>query len=334
MAELNIITAAAIAYLIVFTLFWVLVLASAVTALTHLDLTIFRSLGRAYLSVLLGLFTALHLLNCSAVLQLVFIPDVAIIEQANGALTGVRMWLVSMVFSALIGRQFMLGRIFGVIPAIRNRSALQRFQSFWPPLIVCSCLWLPMLALFFLADENIISTEIFVILYAVFYVAYATAFIWLAVKNKHVSQIYSDYKMNVIVGSLLLFLVVMGLIIGLLLQVLTVNTYAFEMSITYLFGVLFAIVALIVYRPFFQYHFHKAHVSEWEEFNKKNAFLYGGKTPSARRERSFNGSKHEGEHASEHSNEMLSSKEQPSNLLSSSEVIDSLTVSQQQSNTY
>lgn len=265
-------------FIMFFTLVHLFTLFSGITALRNQSFIIFRSLGRQYISVLLVLATVMHVLNIAAVIMLAVEPDEKTIQEVNGALTGIRMWLVVMEFSALIGRQFMLAKIFGVLSRTSWAAhKWSRLQGLWPPLILSSLLWVPMLGLFFLANYFIVPVLAFVSLYAIFYFAYIGVFVFLAIKNRHINQVFSDYLLNVIVGGCLVVLVILGILVGLLFQQIYINTWLFEMSISFVFGAVIAVVpAVVLGRPCAIYYFHKDRLQEWEEFNRTNAFIYGG----------------------------------------------------------
>lgn len=275
-------------------------------ALRNLRFIIFRSLGREYILVLLLLSTIMHLINTVSIMEYVTTNNNTITNISNviGSdvndpandpiiqtrdfyanryddidpfLSGLRMWVLAMFFSAMIGRQFMLCKIFNTlkIPYLAD-SVSSRVQTLWSPLLLSSLLWLPMMAVFFAYQFNAISVIPFLSCFTLYYACYITVFFMLVYHNRKINPIYSDYKNNVVTGVLLIVVVFSGLLVTVLFEFIFVSDFVFELAINYVFGVGFVLPTLVVLgKSCFTFLFRKTEVQAWHNFNKNNGFLYG-----------------------------------------------------------
>ena len=324
-------------YIIPFTICYALILAASILALRNLKVIVFRSLGKQYIVALLVLSTILHLANVWAMLEYTFTPNSTMTLHAgydtvDSMLAGVRMWLIAMIFSTLIGRQFVLSKIFNTykLPCTKSYFA-SRIQNLWSPLILSSMLWIPMIALFFLYYYNIVSIVPFVICFTLYYALYIAVFCFLAYKNRSINRNYSDYTTNVIVAIILTFIVVTGMFITLGLQDLFVSDFYFELTITYAFGLSFSLPTLIVLaKPCFIFCFRKQQLLDWSTFNKNNGFLYGQNSSehnnnSQSQSQSKSNNNMESQLQLESQSQSQSQLDIPSQLLSSSTIVETLT---------
>lgn len=315
-------------YMVIFNISYLTILFMTIVSLKNIKLIIFRSLGSSYILVLLFLATAIHLLNLAAIIQCS--PANAVINETSGEvafdlsyydtvssfLAGVRMCLIAMMFSTLIGRQFMLCKIFRTIkiPCVTENLS-SRIQTLWSPLIISSLLWIPMIILFFMYDYGIIPVISFVICFVLYYCAYIAVFGYLAYRNRQINRIYSDYNLNVIVGILSVLAVITGMVITLIYQFIIVDDYMFEFLISFSFGFGFSISpTIILAKPCFIFFFRKHQINDWNDFNNNNGFLYGQNSSEIGKMKSL------GE------NNMSSSvSDSPSQLLASTNIVISLT---------
>ena len=103
----------AVCYTVVYSLLIITGCAMAVVGLANIKVICFRSLGRPYITCLLVSAFVAHLLNVAAIWHLTLVTDESRVIVVNGTLTGLRVAISGLMFSAVCSRQYMLARNFG-----------------------------------------------------------------------------------------------------------------------------------------------------------------------------------------------------------------------------
>jgi len=263
--------ALAVVYTVVFNILLLPGYFMAGTALRHLRVICFRSLGKEFIASVLANTLLSHILNMVAIWHLALVSDEARVIEVNGILTGLRIALSGLLFCLVTSRQFMLSKIFGTL-----NNSLGRFQAFWPPLIVALVFWVPVLIFFYVTLFLNLDISIFAALLFTFYFAYTAAFAYFLVINRKISKIFSDYYANIAAGVCIIVILCISLWVTFQYQVVVENTYVFEAAITFCFAGQVAIGLLCtIVPPFIMWKTNPEKVKSWEEFNRKNAMIYG-----------------------------------------------------------
>lgn len=274
-------------YMSIFNISYIIILFFSIIALRNLKLIIFKSLGHHYIFTLLFLSSMAHLLNSislvayvidnNSINETVYSDGIVInYDIMNEYFCGIRMWVIAMIFSALIGRQFMLSKIFHTveIPYITT-SLSSHIQTLWSSMIISSLLWIPIFTLFLLQLYINVPYVAFIICFTLYYMIYISVFFILAYKNRNITKIYSDYYTNLFVGISLILVIFIGIIIT-IVQFIISSDYNFGLLINFPFGIGFVIPSLtILGKPCYIYFFDKKEMENWQNFNKNNKFIYG-----------------------------------------------------------
>ena len=265
----------AVVHTVVFTIGIGGMMIIGIIMLRNFEFIIFRSLGREYITSMLITSGVMHLLNLVAV-WVIATNSEEVVYFASGSITGLKLWLMGILCSLYSGRQFTLARIFGTF------GSMSKMQAFWPPVIVASLLWIPMIICYYLSLDFYMTTTVFTVLAVVFYIVYVILFAFLIFKNRNITRIFSDYTPNLIVFLFFVVYIILGAWLSVQYQVVVLDTFRWEMSICFISGCSVLTTLLVTLLPrFFTWRRHPELVKEWEEFNQKNGFLYGGTdTPS------------------------------------------------------
>lgn len=244
----------------------------ALTALSNLNVICFRSLGRPYITSLLVTCGTLHLLGIAAVWHATYQHDVNVVIVVNGTLTGLRVATSGVLYSIICARQYMLAKIFGTL---KKNAVFGRYQSFWPPVFLATVIWIPILILFYVVLFLYIDISYFCSPLFVYYFVYTLGFIYLGYRNRTINKLFSDYNRNLATGVVLIIVLFVSIWITFQYQVVTMETYVFEIAISFSFGCQ-AVVALLVtlVSPFVMWKTNPEMVKSWDEFNKKNANMF------------------------------------------------------------
>jgi len=261
----------AVAYTVIFSLlFGISYYIQYLILLNFRRVILFRTLGLDYVRSVLAIGVIVHVIDLAAIWHLTLDADVQMVIWVNGTLTGLRVCLFGIFMCVFCARQLVLARIFGTF------GHFPKFQSFRHTVLLACAMWIPLLIFYFLYLVNILDITVFAICYALFYLIFMLSFGFLAIKNRQITRIYSDYTLNLAVVSCLLVCLFISIWLTVQYQWITTQTYVFETAITYVCGIAYVISALIVFTPpVIQWKYHPDVVKGWDEFNKKNTFLYG-----------------------------------------------------------
>jgi len=260
----------AVGYTVVFTIGIGGMIIIGIAMLRNFQLIIFRSLGRQYVLSLLVIAGLLHLLNLVAV-WVIALNSELVVYYASGSITGLKLWLMGILCSLYCGRQFALARLFGTF------GSMSKLQAFWPPVILASLLWIPIIICYYLSLDFYLTSTVFISMAIAFYLCYVCLFAYLSLKNRKITRLFSDYVPNMIVFAFFIVYILLGGWLSVQYQVFALDTYRSEMGMTYILGLAALTSLLVTLLPrFLTWKRHPEFVKEWEEFNQKNGFLYGG----------------------------------------------------------
>jgi len=256
-------------YAVAFTSLFLIVITLQIIAIRNFTLTIFKSFGKEFLYSVLGVGILYHVFNLAAVANLAFQKDSDLIVLINGTLSGMRAWLTAIFFSLYCSRQYMLTQIFGTM------GRLSKYQSLWPPVVIALILWIPILVFFFLSLFQILPLIFYVTCFGAFYLGYITAFGYYAFRNRRITKIFSDYNANLMVFAALISTVGAEIWLTVEYQMLDPDIALYEIAVAYLFAGTYVLVTLITFLPpVWKWAFDPEGVNSWEEFNKKNLYVY------------------------------------------------------------
>jgi len=219
----------AVGYTVIFTIGVGFLFVVGVVVLRNFHLIIFKSMGKHYVLSLLTACGLLHLLNLIAVWVIATNVE-QVVYYASGSITAVKLWLLGIIGSLFCGRQFVLARMFGTL------GSMSRFQAFWPPVILASLLWVPIILFFYLALCLNLTNLIFTIMAVTYYLSYMALFAYLAYKNRRITRIFSDYMTNTVVFGCFVICTFIGGGLSVRYQILVVDTYSFEMGLCFVTG--------------------------------------------------------------------------------------------------
>jgi len=217
--------ALAVTYTVVFNLLLLPAAFMIIHALLNLQVICFRSLGKEYLCCLLVTGLLLHFISIGAVWHLALVPDEARVIVVNGSLTGVRLMISGVMYGVLCSRQFVLARIFG-----RLKGGGRIHTSSWRFLIFAVVAWVPLMVLFYVSLFLDFSVEYFGAFVFLYYFIYTAAFAYLCHKNKGINKIFSDYYRNIMTVVSIVALLLVTLWVTIQYQIVSVQTYVFEVA--------------------------------------------------------------------------------------------------------
>lgn len=244
----------------------------AAVALRNMQVVCFRSLGRPYLACLLATALLAHLLNLAAVWHLALVADERRVIAVNGTLTGLRVAIAGLMYSAVCSRQYMLARIFGTL---KGGGLLGRYQAFWPPVLVAMAAWGLILVLFYVVLFLSLDVTAFAVPLFLYYVAYSAFIITLGVKNRDINKLFSDYHRNLVSAGCFIVVIILSVWTTVQYQLVSLQTYIFETAVSYVVGTLSCIALLPAVVPaYLMWKTNPDLVRSWEDFNKKHRRLY------------------------------------------------------------
>ena len=256
--------ALAVTYTVVFNLLLLPAAFMIIHALLNLQVICFRSLGKEYLCCLLVTGLLLHFISIGAVWHLALVPDEARVIVVNGSLTGVRLMISGVMYGVLCSRQFVLARIFG-----RLKGGGRIHTSSWRFLIFAVVAWMPLMVLFYVSLFLDFSVEYFGAFVFLYYFIYTAAFAYLCHKNKGINKIFSDYYRNIMTVVSIVALLLVTLWVTIQYQIVSVQTYVFEVAMCYGFGAMPVVCFFFtIATPYIMWRTDPDKVKNWEEFNK------------------------------------------------------------------
>ena len=259
----------AVCYTVFFTIPVGMLFIVGIFVLRNFNFIIFKSMGRHYVLSLLTTCALLHLLNLVAVWVIATNSEI-VVYYTSGSITGLKLWILGMIGSLFVGRQFVLARMFGTL------GSMSRFQAFWPPVILASLLWVPIIIFFYLALCLNLTNLIFTLMAVGYFFSYMALFAYLAYKNRNITRIFSDYVANTSVFCCFVVGTFLGGALSVKYQIIEIDTYSFEMGLSFVTGGMAVSSLLVTFLPpFYKFVFRPDVVKEWEEFNHKNGNLYG-----------------------------------------------------------